>query len=90
LDAKGRQRRFKNRMVFAYVMLLLIPLFVGVAEVAVHGFPFFVFRDADAGAGNGADLEDNDVLHPAAADNNADNNAKPSTPKPAPTPSKAN
>jgi hypothetical protein len=69
-------------MVFAYVMLLLIPLFIGVAEVAVHGFPFFVFRDADAGAGNGADLEDNDVLHPAAADNNA----KPSTPKPTPTP----
>jgi hypothetical protein len=86
LDAKGRQRRFKNRMVFAYLMLLLIPLFIGVAEVAVHGFPFFVFRDADAGAGNGADLEDNDFLHPAAADNNA----KPSTPKPAPTPSKAN
>ena len=43
-DAKGRQRRFKNRMVFAYVTLLLIPLTFlpltfGIAEIAVHGGP---------------------------------------------------
>jgi hypothetical protein len=76
-------------MVFAYLMLLLIPLFVGIAEVGVHGIPFFTFRDADAGAGNSTDLQDNDFLHPATTPA-ADNNAKPSTPKPTPTPSNTN
>ena len=36
-DAKGRQRRFKNRMVFAYVMLLLIPLTSGSLRLRCTG-----------------------------------------------------
>jgi len=87
LDAKGRQRRFKNRIVFAYVMLLLIPLFVGFAEVALHGGPFFIFRNTGAGAGNSTDTTDNQFLHPSATPA-ANNNAKPGTPTP--TPSKTN
>jgi len=72
-------------MVFAYVMLLLIPLFVGIAETAVHGLPFFVFRNTDAGAGNGTDQSDDQFLHPSAKQA-ADNGAQQSTPKPTPTP----
>jgi len=89
LDAKGRQRRFKNRMVFAYVMLLLIPLFVGIGELAVHGFPFFVFRNPGAAAGCGCETTDNQFLHPKATPA-ANTNAKQSTPAPTPTPSKTN
>jgi len=72
-------------MVFAYVMLLLIPLFVGIAETAVHGLPFFAFRNADAGAGNGSDTTDDQFLHPSAKQA-ADNGGQQSTPKPTPTP----
>jgi hypothetical protein len=75
-------------MVFAYVMLLLIPLFVGIAETGVHGLPFFIFRSSAAGAGNSTDTGDEQFLHPSATP--AANTAKPSTPKPTPTPTKTN
>jgi hypothetical protein len=76
-------------VVFAYVMLLLIPLFVGIAETTIHGgLAFFVFRNADAGAGNPTDETDNQFLHPSAKQ--ADNGAQQSAPKPTPTPTKTN
>jgi len=86
-DAKGRQRRFKNRMVFAYVMLLLIPLTFGIAEIAVHGGPFFVFRNNGAGAGNPSDTTDQQFLHPSSSPTASNNSNQGS---PAPTPSKTN
>jgi hypothetical protein len=90
LDAKGRQRRFKNRVVFAYVMLLLIPLFVGIAETTIHGgLGFFIFRNADAGAGNSTDKTDEQFLHPSAKQAD-DNGAQQGKPTPAPTPTKTN
>jgi hypothetical protein len=75
-------------MVFAYVMLLLIPLAIGVTELTIHGFPFFVFRNPGAAAGCGCETTDNQFLHPSATP--AANTAKPSTPTPAPTPTKTN
>jgi hypothetical protein len=76
-------------MVVAYVLLLLIPLFVGITELALHGGPFFLFRNAGAAAGNSQDLNEdqgpgqiNDVTNPT---------AKPSSPAtPTPSPSKTN
>jgi hypothetical protein len=79
-------------VVFAYVMLLLIPLFVGIVETGIHGgLAFFVFRNADAGAGNPTDTSDEDFLHPSAKPA-ADNGAQQSAPKPTPTstPAKTN
>jgi hypothetical protein len=72
-------------MVFAYVMLLLIPLFVGIAETGVHGLPFFIFRSSAAGAGNSTDTGDEQFLHPSATPA-ANDGAQQSTPKPTPTP----
>jgi hypothetical protein len=76
-------------MVFAYVMLLLIPLFAGIAETGVHGLPFFIFRSGAAGAGNSTDKSDEQFLHPSAKQA-ADDGAQQSTPKPTPTPTKTN
>ncbi|HEY3035721.1 MAG TPA: hypothetical protein VGJ54_13830 [Streptosporangiaceae bacterium] len=90
LTAKGRQLRFKNRMVFAYAALLVIPLFVGVTELAMHGWPFFVFRNAGAAAGNPQHLEENQGPGQPDAPG-AHHSVKPSPPSSAkPTPSKAN
>jgi len=75
-------------MVFAYIMLLLIPLGIGVTELAVHGFPFFVFRNPGAAAGCGCETTDNQFLHPSATPV-ANSNAKPSS-TPTPTPTKTN
>jgi hypothetical protein len=86
-SAKGRQRRFVNRMIFAYVALLLIPLFVGITELALHGFPFFVFRNAGAAAGNPQQLEENQGPGQA-NDVTAHHSTPPATPKP--TPGKTN
>ncbi|MGN6174640.1 MAG: hypothetical protein ACTHPS_17100 [Streptosporangiaceae bacterium] len=90
LSAKGRQLRFKNRMVFAYVSLLLIPLFVGITEIAIHNPAFFVFRNAGAGAGNPQDLNENQGPGMPNAPG-AQHSVKPSAPSSAkPTPSKTN
>ena len=91
-DAKGRQRRFKNRMVFAYVTLLLIPLTFlpltfGIAEIAVHRGSFFVFRNTSAGAGNGSDTTDNQFLHPSPSPTESNHSNQGS---PTPAPSKTN
>jgi hypothetical protein len=75
-------------MLFAYIMLLLIPLGIGISELAVHGFPFFVFRNPGAAAGCGCETTDNQFLHPSATPV-ANTNAKPSS-TPAPTPTKTN
>jgi hypothetical protein len=74
-------------MVFAYVMLLLIPLTFGIAEIAVHGGPFFVFRNNVAGAGNASDTTDDQFLHPSPSPTASNNSNQGS---PAPTPSKTN
>jgi hypothetical protein len=79
-------------VVFAYVMLLLIPLFVGIVETGIHGgLAFFVFRNADAGAGNSTDTTDEEFLHPSAKQA-ADDGAQQSAPTPTsiPTPTKTN
>jgi len=90
LTAKGRQLRFKNRMVFAYVALLLIPLFIGITEIAIHNPAFFVFRNAGAGAGNAQDLNENQGPGMPNAPG-AHHSVKPSPPSSAkPTPSKTN
>jgi hypothetical protein len=69
------------------VMLLLIPLFVGIAETGVHGLGFFIFRSSAAGAGNSTDTTDEQALHPSAspADNNANQNGNQDAPTPTPT-----
>jgi hypothetical protein len=89
LTAKGRQLRFKNRMVFAYVALLLIPLFIGITEIGIHSPAFFVFRNAGAGAGNSQDLNENQGPGQPSAPG-AHHSVKPSAPSSAkPTPSSA-
>jgi hypothetical protein len=77
-------------MVFAYVALLLIPLFIGITEIAIHNPAFFVFRNAGAGAGNPQDLNENQG--PGMPDApGAHHSVKPSAPSSAkPTPSKTN
>jgi hypothetical protein len=71
-------------MVFAYVMLLLIPLTFGIAEIAVHGGPFFIFRNNGAGAGNPSDTTDDQFLHPSPSPT-ASNNSNQGSPAPAPS-----
>jgi hypothetical protein len=77
-------------MLVAYVLLLVIPLALGVTELAMRGLPFFLFRNAGAQAGNSQDLNEDQgpgQIH----DVKAPHTAKPSTPAtPAPTPSKTN
>ena len=74
-------------MVFAYAMLLLIPLFLGITEIAIHGFPFFVFRDDGAGAGNPTGTVDNQFLHPSPSPTESNHSNQGS---PTPAPSKTN
>jgi hypothetical protein len=69
-------------MVIAYVLLLLIPLFIGITELSLHGGPFFLFRNAGAAAGNSQDLNENQG--PGQVDAPG---AHHSTPKPTATPS---
>jgi hypothetical protein len=71
-------------MVFAYVMLLLIPLSIGIADLAVHGFAFFVFRDDGAGAGNPTGEIDQQFLHPSPSPT-ASNHSNQGSPTPAPS-----
>jgi len=46
-------------MVAAFVAVSVVGLVAGSSEVARHGLPFFVFRNAGAGAGNSANLDEN-------------------------------
>jgi hypothetical protein len=43
----------------AFVALSLVGVSSGAAEIAMHGFSFFLFRNAGAGAGNSHNLNEN-------------------------------
>ena len=55
---KGRQVGAWHKMVAALVVLLLVGVTGAAAEIELHGFSFFVFRDAGAGAGNSRNLNE--------------------------------
>ena len=57
--SKGRQVRAMRKVVIALAALFLVGASSGAAEVALHGFSFFLFRNAGAGAGNSHDLNEN-------------------------------
>lgn len=57
--SKGRQVRAMRKVVIAFAALCLVGVGGGAAEIALHGFSFFVFRNAGAGAGNSHDLNEN-------------------------------
>ena len=48
-----------HRMVAAFLVLFLAGIVSGVAEIGLHGFSFFLFRNTGAGAGNSLNLEEN-------------------------------
>lgn len=56
---KGRQLGAMRKMAAALVVALTVGLISGATEIALHGFSFFMFRNAGAGAGNSQDLEEN-------------------------------
>jgi hypothetical protein len=56
---KGRQVSAWHKMVAALVALSLIGVGSAAAEIDLHGFSFFVFRNAGAGAGNVRNLNEN-------------------------------
>jgi len=49
-SAKGRQARAMHKMLAAFVAVSVVGVVAGAAEIALHGFPFFVFRANGAGA----------------------------------------
>jgi hypothetical protein len=49
-SAKGRQVRAMHKMAAAFVAVSVVGVVAGAAEIALHGFPFFVFRANGAGA----------------------------------------
>jgi hypothetical protein len=76
-------------MIFAFVGLVLLGLTVSAVRIAQTGLAFFLFRNAGAGAGNSQNLNENQGPGQPDAPG-AHHSAPPSTPKPAPTPSKTN
>jgi hypothetical protein len=56
---KGRQVRAMRKLQVAFVALSLVGVLSGAAEIALHGFSFFLFRNAGAGAGNSRNLNEN-------------------------------
>jgi hypothetical protein len=56
---KGRQLGAMRKMAAALVVALLVGIISGATEIAMHGFSFFMFRNAGAGAGNSQDLDEN-------------------------------
>jgi hypothetical protein len=76
-------------MVIAYVLLLLIPLFIGIAELTLHGGPFFLFRNAGAAAGNSQDFNEDQGPGQVNAPGAPHSTTKP-TASPSPSPSKTN
>lgn len=50
--ARGRQARVMRKVVATFVVLSLTGVTTGAVEIKLHGFSFFVFRNAGAGAGN--------------------------------------
>jgi len=58
-NRKGRQVSAMHKMVAAFVILSLVGTIGGTVEIAMHGFSFFLFRNAGAGAGNSRNLNEN-------------------------------
>jgi hypothetical protein len=58
-NPKGRQIRAWRKMVAALVLLSLVGLSGAATEIGLHGFSFFLFRNAGAGAGNSRNLIEN-------------------------------
>jgi hypothetical protein len=56
---KGRQGRAMRQAAVITVALVLAGVASGTTEIAVHGLPFFFFRNAGAGAGNAQNLDEN-------------------------------
>jgi hypothetical protein len=56
---KGRQVRAMRKVVVCFVALSLVGVTSGTVEIALHGFSFFLFRNAGAGAGNSRNLNEN-------------------------------
>jgi hypothetical protein len=54
--AKNRQASAFHKVVAAMVLLVLIAVSIGATEISRHGYAFFVFRNAGAGAGNPGQL----------------------------------
>jgi hypothetical protein len=57
--SRGRQVRAMRKVAIAFVALFLVGAITGAVEIDVHGFSFFLFRNAGAGAGNAHDLNEN-------------------------------
>ncbi len=55
----GRQVNAIRKMVIALVAVFLVGVISGVTEIGMHGFSFFLFRNAGAGAGNSQNLNEN-------------------------------
>ena len=49
-SAKGQQVKAMHKMLAAFVTVSVVGAVAGAAEIALHGFPFFVFRANGAGA----------------------------------------
>jgi len=56
---KGRQVRVMRKVQVAFVALSLVGVLSGAVEIALHGFSFYLFRNAGAGAGNARNLNEN-------------------------------
>jgi len=56
---KGRQARAMRQVAVIMVALAMSGLISSAAEIALHGLPFFFFRNAGAGAGNSQNLNEN-------------------------------
>lgn len=55
---QGRQVRAWHKMIAAMVVLFLVGIASAATEVGLHGFSFFAFRNAGAGAGNSRNLNE--------------------------------
>lgn len=55
----GRQERVARKVLIAFVALSLVGVISGSAELAAHGFSFYLFRNVGTGAGNPQNLEEN-------------------------------
>jgi len=55
----GRQVKALRKVVIALMAVFLVGAVSGTTEIALHGFSFFVFRNAGAGAGNSHNLDEN-------------------------------
>jgi hypothetical protein len=56
---RARQVSAMHKMIAAFLVLFLAGIVSGGAEIGLHGFSFFLFRNTGAGAGNSLNLEEN-------------------------------